>query len=258
MKDCWLPFQVWIIYLADPWRLNHFLLQFHPFRALLTSLIMKRLRMYLQNRDNISTFEHYIEACRFLLWSYVLRICSVQTTVMLLQWLMPSWAERPTSEQVAEEGHQDYNHTGTRRLQMEVGSRKGEQAALETRGGRLGWREESGRTVGSQQYWRMDGGGKQPAFSGVTGRGWGAIHGGRSHRERCLENYRSPEWHRWGGGEPYCRALFQDINLLPVRTKRQGWGVLLEQQSVIIRNSFHIPKPLSYEWEGYAARRPRR
>ena len=67
MKDFWLPFQVWIIYLKDPWGLNHFLLQFHPFRALLTSLIMKRLRMNLQNRDNISTFKHYIEACRFLL-----------------------------------------------------------------------------------------------------------------------------------------------------------------------------------------------
>ena len=212
MKDCWLSFQVWIIYLTDSWRLNHFLLQFHPFRELLTSLIMKRLRMYLQNRDNISTFEHYIEACRFLLWSYVLRICSVQTTVMLLQWLMPSWAEKPTSEQVAEEGHQDYNHTGTRRLQTEESVRwaaekvSGQHWRLGEEGS--GWREESGRTEGGQQYWRMDGGGKQPAFRGATGRGWGAVHGGRSHREWSLEYYRSPEWHLAGRGRAILSCTF--------------------------------------------------
>lgn len=91
---------------------------------------------------------------------------------------MPSWAERPTSEQVAEEGHQDYNYTETHRFQMEGSVRgaaeKVSRQPWRLRGGRAPAGERSQkRTVGNEQYWRTDGGGKQPAFRGATGSGVG-------------------------------------------------------------------------------------
>lgn len=97
---------------------------------------------------------------------------------------MPSWAERPL-EQVAERATQVIL-TETHRFQTE-GSVRGAAEKVSRQPWRLreeGLRLERGESEKNcrkrKQYWRTDGGGKQPAFRGATGAGWGAVYGGRS------------------------------------------------------------------------------
>ena len=77
-----------------------------------------------------------------------------------------------------------------------------------------------------------------------------------AHREWCLENHRSPEWHMVGRGRGHIVMHFSKASVC-FQWGRKGKGEEC-YWSRMWSSEIHsqIPKQLSYEWEGHAAERP--